>query len=163
MTMGTVVAVLIAVGSVPLLLLLGELRAHSSYGRPEAKRRAGELLSAVLTPEQYGQMIQRDHIDIPSPRVSERIYRVPKSPGRVQVRDKGILTMWLCVQPSERVPEADILVMHKLMIEADEETYLQKANRFTPSHWEMRERRERGARSGWNNGRNGTRQECSQD
>jgi hypothetical protein len=30
------------------------------------------------------------------------------------------------------VPDADIVVMHKLMIEADEETYLQTANRLAP-------------------------------
>ena len=133
-------AVLCAVASVGLILALGELIAHSSYGRPAAKRRAGELLRAVLTPDQYGHLMQRGHIDIASPSDPERIYRVPKGSGRVQVREKGKLTMWLCLQPLERVPEADLLVMHKLMIEADEETYLRKANRFTPTFWEMRER-----------------------
>jgi len=133
-------AVLCAVASVVLILALGELITHSSYGRPVAKRRAGELLRAVLTPDQYGQLIQRGHIDIASPSDPDRIYRVPKGPGRVQVREKGKLTMWLCLQPLERVPEADLLVMHKLMIEADEETYLRKANRFSPTFWEMRER-----------------------
>ena len=135
-------AVLCAVASVVLILAFGELLAHSSSGRPEARRRAGELLRAVLTKEQYSQMLQRGHLDIASPSDPQRVYRVPKGPGRVQVRDKGKLTMWLCLQPLERVPEADLLVMHKLMIEADEETYLRKANRFTPTHWEMRERRE---------------------
>ena len=133
-------AVLCAVASVVLILAFGELLAHSSSGRPEARRRAGELLRAVLTKEQYSQMLQRGHLDIASPSDPQRVYRVPKGPGRVQVRDKGKVTMWLCLQPLERVPEADLLVMHKLMIEADEETYLRKANRFTPTHWEMRER-----------------------
>jgi precorrin-3B methylase len=36
------------------------------------------------------------------------------------------------LQTLEAVPDADIVVMHKLMIEADEETYLQTANTFTP-------------------------------
>ncbi len=142
MNMVAVGAVLCAVASVVLILALGELIAHSSYGRPEAKRRAGELLRAVLTPDQYGHLMQRGHIDIASPSDPERIYRVPKGSGRVQVREKGKLTMWLCLQPLERVPEADLLVMHKLMIEADEETYLRKANRFFPTFWEMRERPE---------------------
>jgi len=133
-------AVLCAVASVGLILAFGELIAHSSSGRPAAKRRAGELLGAVLTPDQYGHLMQRGHIDIASPSDPERIYRVPKGSGRVQVREKGKLTMWLCLQPLERVPEADLLVMHKLMIEADEETYLRKANRFSPTFWEMRER-----------------------
>ena len=129
-----------AVASVGLILALGELIAHSSSGRPAAKHRAGELLKAVLTPDQYGHLMQRGHLDIASPSDPDRIYRVPKGPGRVQVREKGRLTMWLCLQPLERVPEADLLVMHKLMIEADEETYLRKANRFSPTFWEMRER-----------------------
>ena len=133
-------AVLCAVASVVLILAFGELLAHSSSGRPEARRRAGELLRAVLTKEQYSQILQRGHLDIASPSDPQRVYRVPKGPGRVQVRDKGKVTMWLCLQPLERVPEADLLVMHKLMIEADEETYLRKANRFTPTFWEMRER-----------------------
>src|SRR5437868_4612182 len=109
-------------------------------GDAEAKHRAGELLKAVLTPDQYGHLMQRGHLDIASPSDPDRIYRVPKGPGRVQVREKGRLTMWLCLQPLERVPEADLLVMHKLMIEADEQTYLRKANRFSPTFWEMRER-----------------------
>jgi hypothetical protein len=133
-------AVLCAVASVGLILALGELIAHSSYGRPAAKRRADELLGGVLTPDQYSHLMQRGHLDIASPSDPDRIYRVPKGPGRVQVREKGKLTMWLCLQPLERVPEADLLVMHKLMIEADEETYLRKANRFSPTFWEMRER-----------------------
>jgi len=133
-------AVLSALASVVLILALGELIVHSSFGRLEARRRAGELLRSVLTADQYGQMMQWGHIDIPSPSDPERVYRVPKGSGRVQVREKGKLTMWLCLQPLERVPEADMMVMHKLMIEADEETYLQKANRFTPTFWEMRER-----------------------
>jgi hypothetical protein len=135
-------AVVCAVASVVLILALGELIVHSLSGRPEAKRRAGELLRAVLTPDQYSHLMQRGHLDLASPSDPERIYRVPRGPGRVQVRDKGRLTMWLCLQPLERVPEADLLVMHKLMIEADEETYLRKANRFSPTYWEMRDRPE---------------------
>jgi hypothetical protein len=38
----------------------------------------------------------------------------------------------LCLQPLDAVPDADIVVIHKLMIEADEETYRQTANTFTP-------------------------------
>jgi hypothetical protein len=38
----------------------------------------------------------------------------------------------LCLQPLEAVADADIVVKHKLMIEAVEETYLQAANRFSP-------------------------------
>ena len=97
-----------------------------------AKRQAGELLRAVLTPEQYCQLMQFSYIDIPSTRDQERIYRVPRGPGLVRVIEKGRQTASLCLKPQEWVPDADIVVMHKLMIEADEETYLQKAHRFAP-------------------------------
>ncbi len=33
---------------------------------------------------------------------------------------------------SEPLPDGDVVVMHKLMIEANEEEYLQKANHFAP-------------------------------
>jgi hypothetical protein len=36
------------------------------------------------------------------------------------------------LQPLEKVPDADIEAMRKLLIEADEEAYLQMANRFAP-------------------------------
>ena len=54
-----------------------------------AKRQAGELLRAVLTPEQYCQLMQFSYIDIPSTRDQERIYRVPRGPGLVRVIEKG--------------------------------------------------------------------------
>ena len=97
-----------------------------------ADRRARELLRAVLTHEQYRQLIQRGYIDIPSPSDPQRVYRVPQAPGHVHVIENKRLQAGLCLQPLERVPDADFVVIHKLMIEADEDTYLQKANRIEP-------------------------------
>ncbi len=97
-----------------------------------ADRRAAELLRAVLTYEQYCQLKRRGYIDIPSSRDQERAYRVPHVPGLVRVIEKGRQTASLCLQPLERVPDADIVVMHKLMIEGDEETYRQTANLIAP-------------------------------
>jgi hypothetical protein len=114
------------------LILLVNFIVKSYPKRSGAHRRAGELLRAVLTYEQYRQLIQQGSIDIPSPRDQERTYRVPRGPGLVRVIEKGRETASLCLQPLEWVPFADIVVMHKLMIETDEETYLQKANRLAP-------------------------------
>ena len=100
------------------------------YKRPIDKLLGNELLCDILSPEQQNQMHHRGYIDFPSPSRLERVYRVQWPPGYVQVRENGKLTMWLCLRPAVSVPDADIMVMHKLMIEADEETYLQKANRF---------------------------------
>lgn len=129
MNVETMVAVLLIM---MLLLLLVVFVFDTARTKPKAKRRAGELLSAVLTCEQYGQLMKRNYIDIPSPSVPERSYRVPKLPGLVQVRDKGNVTMWLCLQPLGWIPDEDIVVIHKLMIEADEETYLRKARQLFP-------------------------------
>ena len=103
-----------------------------SFSMWEARRRAGEVLRAVLTQEQCCQLVQRGYIDIPSPSDPQRVYRVPHTPGFVQVRERGRVKMKLCLQPLEWIPDADIVVIHKLMIEADEQTYLQKANVIGP-------------------------------
>jgi hypothetical protein len=97
-----------------------------------ANRRASELLRTVLTHEQYRHLMQQGYIDLPSPRYQERTYRVPLGSGFVRVMEKGRQTTSLCLKPLEWVPDADIVVMHKLMIEADEETYLQTANKLAP-------------------------------
>jgi hypothetical protein len=97
-----------------------------------ADRRAYQLLRAVLTHEQYRQLVRLGYIDIPSPNYPQRVYRVPQTPGHVHLIENKRLTAGLCLQPLDRVPDADYVVIHKLMIEADEQTYLQKANRIEP-------------------------------
>ena len=95
-----------------------------------AERKAAILLRDMLTPEQFRQLLWRGYLEIPSPTEPRRTYRVPKSKGYVQVIENGHLTMRLCLQPAEYLPDADVVVLHKLMIEANEETYLQKANKY---------------------------------
>ena len=95
-------------------------------------RRANELLRSVLSGEQYDQLTRNGYLDIPSPHDPRRIYRVPRAQGLVRVIEQGRLKESLCLLSVERVPDADMVVMHKLMIEADEETYLQTANKLSP-------------------------------
>jgi hypothetical protein len=114
------------------LILLVNFIVKSYLRWSGSNQQADELLLAVLTYEQYSLLIQQGYIDIKSPRDQERVYRVPRGRGLVRVIEKGRETASLYLQPLEKVPDADIVVMHKLMIEADEETYLQKANRFAP-------------------------------
>jgi hypothetical protein len=99
-------------------------------GWSRAERRAADLLHDVLTPEQVRQLLWHGYLEIPSPHEPQRVYRVPKTKGYVQVIENGRATMRLCLQPVEYLPDADIVVLHKLMIEANEETYLQKANKY---------------------------------
>jgi hypothetical protein len=114
------------------LVLLGRLSYNSYLKWSEANRRANELLRSVLTSEQYRQLVRHGYLDIPSPHNPECFYRVSHAPGLVGVIEQGRHKASLCLQPLEWVPDADIVVMHKLMIEADEETYLQTANKLTP-------------------------------
>ena len=125
---------LIVVGILPaiIIFLLGRLIVHSCLKWSDARRRARELLHTVLSCQQYHQLIKHGFVDIPSPSDPERFYRVPQSPGRVELIEKGKRKASLCLQPLEWVPDADMVVIHRLMIEADEETYLHTANRFAP-------------------------------
>jgi len=119
------IVIVLAISPVLWLLFQPYLKGWS-----RAERRAGDLLRDILTPEQLRQLLWRGYLEIPSPNEPQRVYRVPKSKGYVQVIDNGRATMRLCLQPVECLPDADIVVLHKLMIEANEETYLQKANKY---------------------------------
>ena len=99
-------------------------------GWSPAERRAGNLLRDILTPEQVHQLLWHGYLEIPSPTEPQRIYRVPRTKGYVQVVENGRAIMRLCLQPVECLPDADVVVLHKLMIEANEELYLQKANKY---------------------------------
>jgi len=100
-------------------------------GWSRAERRAAHLLRDVLTPEQCHQLLWHGYLEVPSPSSAGRVYRVPRTrDGFVQVIENGKSVMRLCVQPVERLPDADVVVLHKLMIEANEEHYLQKANKY---------------------------------
>lgn len=126
------VLVSVLAGIIVIMVLLGTFLLDRWPKWSGAERRAAELLGAVLTAEQSSQLVWQGYLDIPSPSDPERIYRVPQDPGRVQVREKGRLKMWLCLQPLEWVPDADRVVIHKLMIEADEASYLQQARQTVP-------------------------------
>jgi hypothetical protein len=124
---------IVAASIMAIVLCVFRWQAVDSYrAEVSAKRRAEELLLAVLTTEQYCQLTRLGYIDIKSPHDHERIYRVPRGPGLVRVIEGGKETASLCLHPLEKLPDADSVVMHTLMIEADEETYVQTANRFVP-------------------------------
>jgi hypothetical protein len=119
----TVIA--LAVSPMVWLLLQPYLKGWS-----RAERKAASLLRDILTPEQQHQLLWHGYLEIPSPTEPQRTYRVPKARGYVQVIENGRAIMRLCLQSVEYLPDADVVVLHKLMIEANEETYLQKANKY---------------------------------
>jgi hypothetical protein len=110
------------------------LRLRSWWPVP-ADHTAELLLKETLTREEYSQLCARAYLEVRSPANSNRVYRVPRGPGQVQVVEGGRVTERLCVQPLEALPEADVILMHKLLIEGDETTYLQTANHFPRAIW----------------------------
>ncbi|HLI08670.1 MAG TPA: hypothetical protein VKV40_19055 [Ktedonobacteraceae bacterium] len=119
------IVVALAISPMIWLLLQPYMKSWS-----RAERRAAGLLHDTLTPEQCQQLVWRGYLEIPSPTEPLRVYRVPRTKGYVQVIENGRAVMRLCLQPIECLPDADLVVLHKLMIEANEEVYLQKANKY---------------------------------
>jgi hypothetical protein len=99
----------------------------------QAQERAERLLRQILTPEDYGLLLRRGYLELPSKLHPQWVYRVPRHQGQVKVFEGETPVLALCVQSVEPIPDADAVIMHKLMIEGDEETYLRVANRFEPT------------------------------
>ncbi len=107
-----------------------------SGGEPGADRgdtpreRAEALLRELLDAHEYQQVRKQGYVEVVSPSNAQRIYRIPRFLGRVSVYEGGHVVRELCIHPVELIPSADIVVMHKLMIQGDEEQYLALANQF---------------------------------
>lgn len=117
----------IALAASPMIWLL--IQPHVRAWLP-AERRATVLLREMLTPEEFRQLSWMGYVDVPSPSYRNRTYRVPRTKGYVQVLEGGRAIMRLCLQPVDHIPDADIVLMHKLMIQANEASYLDQANKF---------------------------------
>ncbi len=111
------------------------LRLHPWWPVP-AERRAETLLRDMLSQEEYHHLLTTGFLAIPSPTRPDRVYRIPRGPGQVLVEERGRVMERLCLQPEiAGLPEADVVLMHKLLIEADEDRYLATANHFPRSLW----------------------------
>ncbi|MGQ9524500.1 MAG: hypothetical protein ACUVTZ_06600 [Armatimonadota bacterium] len=98
--------------------------------RADAERRAEALLRQMLTEEEYRQLATQGYLKVSSPTVPNRVYLIPRYRGLVRVHESGKPVMRLCIGPVEPVPDADVVLMHKFMIEGNEEEYLKAANIF---------------------------------
>ena len=96
----------------------------------EAHARAETLLKEMLTVAEYDQLGERGYLDVPSPSEPTRTYRVPRGGGRVAIVEGGAEIESLCVTPVDSLPPGDVVLVHKLMIEGDEQEYLRRANRY---------------------------------
>jgi hypothetical protein len=93
-----------------------------------AEVRSREMLCDLLDEREYQQLMQHGYLDVASPSYEERIYRIPGSAGWICVYEQGRALVNLCVQPVISLPTYDVIVLHKLMIEGNEQAYLARAN-----------------------------------
>lgn len=100
--------------------------------RISAEHRAHQLMREMLTATQYQQLTRHGYVEVGSPTIANRVYRIPGGGGLVRVYEQGRAVMDLCLQSVDPLPDGDVVVMHKLMIEGNEEEYLAKANHFAP-------------------------------
>jgi hypothetical protein len=94
--------------------------------RAESSARA--LLYELLDEREYEQLERQGYLEVASPNHEERTYRIPRNAGRVRVYEHGEARMDLCVQPVVSLPASDVILLHKLMIQGNEEGYLARAN-----------------------------------
>jgi DNA-binding response OmpR family regulator len=116
-------------------------RTNASDGRESAEGAARELLRTLLTDEEYRQLTACGYMEVRSQSRAERTYRISAAGGMVRVLENGREVLRLCLQPATPLPHGDVILMHKLLLEADEVKYLRTANHFTPSGGRVRRRR----------------------
>jgi len=104
-------------------MLLGWLR------RRAASQRAKALVERLLSQAERNQLRRDGFLEVPSPSVSGRRYRIPRRGSPVAVLGPGGRVVYLCLQPEQPVAPEELLVLHKLMLEGAEEEYWQRANR----------------------------------
>ena len=98
---------------------------------PGAEKRAAALLQDLLSDGERQELTRTGCLTVPSRMVPSRVYQVPGGPGHVRVYEAGEHVMSICLQPMGPLPPADLVAMHKLMIEGNETEYLRRAR----VHW----------------------------
>ncbi len=93
-----------------------------------AERRAEAVVRDLLTADEFSLLRQQGFLDVLSSGTPGRVYRIPARPGTVTVMDGNEVTMRMCLVPGEAIPATEWVVVHKLLLEAAEDDYLQLAN-----------------------------------
>ncbi len=122
--------VVLAIGLFMLIGGLGGTPLRHGLNRLAAEEKAERLLQSHLTPEEWRLLQTQGYLRVPSPSTPGRIYLIPRDRSLVRVYEQGKPVLRLCVGPVENVPDADVILMHKLLIEGAEDEYLRTANYF---------------------------------
>ena len=113
-----------------LVTMLGAKRLADRWSRDAkyAEDKSSALLHEVLSESECQHLERFACLMVPSPSRPRRTYCIPSRPGMVTVYESGKQVMRLCLQPVDSLPSGDMVLMLKLMIEANEEEYLRMAN-----------------------------------
>ncbi|HEY7833986.1 MAG TPA: hypothetical protein VIG30_10485 [Ktedonobacterales bacterium] len=102
--------------------------------RSAVDQRVDALLRDVLEASEYHTLMTRGYVDVASSEHADFIYRIPRYGGMVTRYEHGRATIDLCVQPVDPLPGGDIVVLHKLLLQASELDYVATARKY-PSRY----------------------------
>jgi hypothetical protein len=111
---------------------------RSAPKRIGARQRSEALLRDVLGADEYERLTQRGYLEVLSGKHLERVYHIPRNRGFVTMFERGEPVDLLCIGPAGPLPPADVVLLHKLLIEADEENYLRTANHMPLGYGDWR-------------------------
>jgi len=120
-------ALVALVSCAALLLFVVAIRRERE--RHRAAHRADLLIREFLSSEELAELEERGCLVVASRAHPGRLYRVPAWPGWITVLQDGRPIAWLCLRPTRALPPRELVIVHKLMLEADEEAYWRLANR----------------------------------
>lgn len=112
-------SLLLGIGLLSLLLTMYSLsrspersvrKRTSGRWHRSAEGRAQALLQEMLSELQYQQLIQSGYLEVVSPSIAHRTYRIPAAGGLVKIYEHGRAIMELCLQPVEPLPEGDVVL-----------------------------------------------------
>lgn len=115
------------------LRLTGERAMNAAEGehRLKAEQRALMLLTDCIGDDAFHSLTVDGYLEVCSPGESSRYYRIPQdATKRVALYEFGEFVAELCIDAKDWIPSGDRILLHKLMIEGDEENYLTTANWF---------------------------------
>ena len=125
MDTGVWVAIALAIGLIVSLVLLSVRLVVAATNA--ADRRAEELLRGALTTEEYRTLARAGYLCVPSRLVPNRVYQIRRQ-GPVEVHERGQYQFSLCLQPLIPLPASDVVLLHKVLLEGDEQRYIDTAN-----------------------------------
>jgi hypothetical protein len=97
--------------------------------RRRIAQRAEALVQRILSEDERRQLQRDGFLEVPSPSVAGRRYRIPRRGAPVAVLEPDGRVVYLCLQPETPVAQEELVVVHKLLLEGAEADYWRQANR----------------------------------